>query len=144
MALWWLFLVDNTHAPELIVGAFVAVLGATAAVLVRQQRRVVLRPDPRWLLRAWRPLATFPRDMWLITRALRHPRGVRGRLVAIPIEPGDESPRNNARRVLLQSGGSVSPNTYVIGTDYDRGLLLAHQLVPTENPAADADPLGLR
>ena len=143
-ALLWLFLVDNTLTPELIVGAFVAVLGATAAVLVRQQRRVVLRPDPLWLLRMWRPLAVFPRDTWLIARALLRPRSVRGRLVAIRIAPGDDLARGAARRVLMQVAGSVAPNTYVIGTDYDRGLLLAHQLVTTDDPAHDADPLELR
>jgi hypothetical protein len=31
-----------------------------------------------------------------------------------------------------------------VGTDYDEGLLLVHQLVPSADPAADADPLGLR
>ena len=44
----------------------------------------------------------------------------------------------------MQSTGSFSPNTYVLGTDYDRGLLVVHQLARTADPAKDADPLELR
>jgi multisubunit Na+/H+ antiporter MnhE subunit len=144
-AVLWLLLVDNTHVPELIVGAGVAAFGASAAVGVRQQRRVVLRPRLRWVLRLWRPLASFPRDTWLVARALVRSRRVEGRFLAIPVSQRDDPPtRNHARRVMIQTAASLAPNTYVIGTDFERGLVLVHQLVPTDDPLADADPLGLR
>jgi hypothetical protein len=138
----WVLLVDNTHVPELVVGAGVALVGASAAVVVRQQRRVVLRPRLVWLARLWRPLVHYPPGIWALVRAL--PRRGGGRFVAIPIEAGDDRPRGAARRVLMQTAGSFAPNTYAVGTDYDRGLLLVHQLVPTDDPASGADPLGLR
>jgi multisubunit Na+/H+ antiporter MnhE subunit len=138
----WMALVDNTHVPELIVGAGVAIVAASGALLVRQQRRVVLRPSPRWLRRAHRPVVRYVADLWLLTVALRH-RGA-GRFVAIPIDPGADDPRGAARRVLMQTAGSFAPNTYALGTDYERKLLLVHQLTRGGDPAADADPLELR
>jgi multisubunit Na+/H+ antiporter MnhE subunit len=144
-AVLWLLLVDNTHTSELVVGAAVAVLGASAALGVRQQRQVVLRPRLRWLLRLWRPVAAFPRDLWLVTRALVHARRIEGRFVAIPVsEARGDTAEDTARRTMIQAAGSFAPNTYVIGTDFDRDLVLVHQLVPTDDPVGDADPLRLR
>lgn len=138
----WLFLVDNTHVPEMVVGAGVAILGASGALLVRQQRRVVLRPRPSWLLRAWRPFVAYGSDLWLLIRALPGRGG--GGFAAVPVEPGTDDARGAARRVFMQAAGSFAPNTYAIGTDHERDLLLVHQLVPSEDPAGDADPLRLR
>ena len=138
----WLVLVDNTHRQELAVGAAVAALGASAAVLVRAQRRIVTRPRLRWLLRLWKPVAVYPRDVVLVTYALL--RRSRGRLLAVPFEAREEDPREAARRVLTKTAGSFAPNTYVVGADEDRGILLVHQLAWRERPAEDADPLGLR
>jgi multisubunit Na+/H+ antiporter MnhE subunit len=144
-AVLWLLLVDNLHGSELIVGAGIAVIAASSAVGVRQQRRVVLRPRLRWLLRLWRPLAAFPRDTWLVTHALLRARRIEGRFVAMPVsDPQGPHPRDSARRVMMHAAGSFAPNTYVIGTDFDRDLVLVHQLVPTDDPVGDADPLRLR
>lgn len=137
----WLALVDNTHVPEMVVGAGVAILGASSALVVRQQRRVVLRPRLSWLLRIWRPLAAYPGDVIRLVAAL--PRRGGGRFVAVPASAADEDPEGSARRVLRQAGGSFAPNTYVLGTDYDRDLLLVHELVPSKDPAGNSDPLRL-
>ena len=141
-ALLWLWLVDNTHVPELVVGAGVSAIAASAALVVRQQRQVVLRPRPSWLLGLWRPLVTYPRDIWLLARAL--PRRRAGRFVALPSHVEGDDPHAAAQRVLMQVAASFSPNTYVIGTDVDRDLVLVHQLVPTRSVEDDADPLRLR
>jgi multisubunit Na+/H+ antiporter MnhE subunit len=137
----WLFLVDNTHFPELVVGAGVAALGACAAVVVRQERRVILRPRLRWLTRAWRPVAVYPRDLWLLVVAL--PRRSRGRLVALPAPDLGDDTRGAAQRVLLQTAASFAPNTYVIGTDSGAERMLVHQLVDRGRIELDADPMGL-
>ena len=138
----WLALVDNTHFQELAVGAAVACAGASAAVLVRAQRRLVIRPQLRWLARLWRPIVLYPRDLVLVALALA--RRTPGHFVAVPFDARDEDPREAARRVLMKSAGSFAPNTYVVGADDDRGVLLVHQLAPRDDPSADADPLGLR
>ena len=138
----WLWLVDNTHVPELIVGAGVSILAASAALVVRQQRLVVLRPRLRWLFRLWRPLLAFPRDIWLLVKAL--PRRRAGTFYALSASVHGDDPRNAAQRVLMQTSASFAPNTYVIGTDVDREVVLVHQLVATGKIERDADPLRLR
>jgi hypothetical protein len=116
---WWLVsaavylvLVDTVVLPELVTGAVIAVIGATAATLVRAQRRVVIRPRARWLVALWRPVASYPRDLWTVTRALAQREPVRGKLYALPFEPGVDDARSAARRVLGPSAGSFAPNTF--------------------------------
>jgi hypothetical protein len=43
--------------------------------------------------------------------------------------------------VFTQALGSLAPNTLVVEIDRDRRVMLVHQLVPTDDPAADAKPL---
>ena len=141
----WLALVDNTHVPEMVVGAAVALLGATAGVAVRQQRKVILRPRLRWLLRLWHPLLlAYPRDVWLLVRAL--PRREPGRFVAVPPVATEEDPRSAAERVMQQTAASFSPNAFVIGTDVDADVMLMRQLVRRGDDATldDANPLRLK
>jgi multisubunit Na+/H+ antiporter MnhE subunit len=141
-ALLWLWLVDNTHVPELIVGAGVSIIAASGAIVVRQQRLVVLRPRLRWLLRLWRPVLAFPRDMWLLVKAL--PRRQTGTFYTLDVTVHGDDPRSAAQRVLMQASASFAPNTYVIGTDIERQVVLVHQLVRTDDVERDADPLKLR
>ena len=148
---WWvtsmavyLVLVDTVVVPELVTGAVIAVIGATGAVLVRAQRRVVLRPRASWLAGLWRPVVSYPGDLWAVTQALTRHRPVGGQLYALPFHPGMDDSRSAARRVLGPTAGSFAPNTFVVGLDADSGLLLVHQLVPSDDPAADADPLRVR
>jgi len=152
-AIWWLLcaalwlaMVDRTALDELLTGVVAAALGATAATLVRQQRRTVLRPRARWLRRAWwrQPLALV-QDLGPLARALVV-RGVlrrreTGTLARIPFEAVGDDPRQAAARVLTATLGSLGPNTIVLLVDPDTRTLHAHQLVPTADPARDALPL---
>jgi len=148
---WWLasaalylVLVDTVALPELVTGAVIATVAASGATLLRAQRRVVMRPRVRWLAGLWRPVLSYPTDLWTVTRALARREPAPGKLYALPFEPGVDSGRSAARRVLGPTAGSFAPNTIVVGLDSERGLLLVHQLVPSADPVADADPLGLR
>lgn len=148
---WWLgsaalylVLVDTVVEPELVTGAVIATIASSAAVLVRAQRRVVMRPRAVWLRGLWRPVASYPRDLWTVTRALLARKPVSGALYALPFEPGGDDARAAARRVLGPTAGSLAPNTFVVGLDPETGLLLVHQLVPSADPSADADPLRVR
>ena len=142
----WLALVDRTRIDELLTGVVAATLGATAAVLVRQQRQVILRPRARWLAGAWRPVAGIVRDLWPLARVLvlrgilRRPST--GRFVELPFDAVADSPRDGAFRVLTASLGSLAPNTIVVDVDADRRILRAHELEPTSDPERGAMPLG--
>jgi multisubunit Na+/H+ antiporter MnhE subunit len=127
----WLALADSRRLEELVAGVLVGAFGATAAILVRAQRDVVLRPRPRWIVAALLPpLARWPRDLWALARALvRRPRG---RIVEEPFEATGEDPRSAAQRALAIAGGTLAPNAIVVEIDGERGVLVRHVLVEDE------------
>jgi len=141
----WLALVDRVKLDEMVAGALAAALGATAAVLVRQQRRALLRPRLRWLRGAWRPVLALFADLWPLAKALAVRgvlrRGGVGRLSELRFDAAGGDPRQAAYRVLTAALGSLGPNTIVLEIDAERGRLIAHQLVPTADPERRAMPL---
>jgi hypothetical protein len=90
----------------------------------------------RWLV----PALTLPgqvvHDMALLFAALWRqlvhgmdpPSGFRAQAVRY----GASGPGDKTRRALLLGGRSVAPNTYALGLDAERGVLVVHQLVMTE------------
>jgi multisubunit Na+/H+ antiporter MnhE subunit len=123
----WLVLADSRRLEEIIAGVVVGALGATASVIVRAQRDVILRPRPRWVLDALRTFGRWPRDLWALARAL--PSRPTGRIVEEPFEATGEDPRSAARRALAVVGGTLAPNSIVVEIDADRGVLVRHDLV---------------
>jgi multisubunit Na+/H+ antiporter MnhE subunit len=145
LAALWLALVDTVVVPELVTGAVAAAIAATAAVLVRGQRRLLLRPRAAWLRGAWRALRGTVTDLSPLLRALWS-RGIRrrderGEMVELPYSAVGEDPEQGAHRVLTATLGSLAPNTIVVAIDEERRTMLVHQLVPAGDPAADAKPL---
>jgi multisubunit Na+/H+ antiporter MnhE subunit len=153
VAIWWVLcaalwfaLVDRTRLDELLTGVVAATLGAIAAVLVRQERQIILRPRARWLTGAWRPAVGIVRDLWPLARALvvrgvlRRPET--GRLVELPFDAVEDAPHDAAFRVLTAGLGSLAPNTIVVDIDTERRVLRAHELEPTADPERGAMPLG--
>jgi multisubunit Na+/H+ antiporter MnhE subunit len=140
----WMLLVFKTEAAEVVAGAVAAAFAATAAELLRSHAYPPFSPDARWL----RKLGALPRevlgDCWILVAALWR-RVVRGeriegtfRCVHFPGAAGDD-PRSQARRAVAKWLGAVAPNTYVVGFDERKEVVLVHQLVPTETPP-DVDP----
>src|SRR4051812_24970831 len=88
LAALWLALVDTVVGPELVTGAVAAAIAATGAVVVRGQRRLLLRARPGWIRFAGGPLRRTVTDLAPLARALWR-RGVRrraehGALVEVP------------------------------------------------------------
>jgi multisubunit Na+/H+ antiporter MnhE subunit len=144
---WWVLLAalyvlidDSVLLPELVVGALAAAIGATGATLVHRERQVLLKGDVRWLRALWRPLAGLVADLWPLLRALPR-RGGTGGMVEIPFDATTDGPRDTARRALTEALGTLAPNTIVVRIDTDRGVVIAHQLVSTDDPAAGATPV---
>jgi multisubunit Na+/H+ antiporter MnhE subunit len=144
---WWVLLAalyvlidDSVLLPELVAGALAAAIGATGATLVHRERQVLLKGDVRWLRSLWRPLAGLVGDLWPLLRALPR-RGGTGGMVEIPFDATTDGPRDTARRALTEALGTLAPNTIVVRIDTDRGVVIAHQLVSTDDPAAGATPV---
>jgi multisubunit Na+/H+ antiporter MnhE subunit len=128
---WWVLLAalyvlidDSALLPELVAGALAAAIGATGATLVHRERQVLLKGDVRWPL-----LRALPR------------RGGTGGMVEIPFDATTDGPRDTARRALTEALGTLAPNTIVVRIDTDRRVVIAHQLVSTDDPAAGATPV---
>ena len=145
LAALWLALVDTVAAPELVAGAVAAAIAATGAVVVRGQRRVLLRPRAAWVRHAAGPVRRLVTDLGPLAIALWR-RGIRradehGEIVEVPYTAVGLEPEATAHRVFTQALGSLGPNTLVVGVDAERRVLLVHELVPTGDPAARATPL---
>jgi multisubunit Na+/H+ antiporter MnhE subunit len=141
----WLALIDRVRLDEFLTGVVAATIGAVAAVLVRQERHIVVRPRARWFPSAWRQPIAFFTDVWPLTRALVT-RGVlrrkeTGTVHEFGFAATGDDPRDAAFRVFTTGVGSFGPNTIVLDIDDDEGMLRAHQLVPTSDPARSAMPL---
>jgi multisubunit Na+/H+ antiporter MnhE subunit len=149
---WWVILAalyllidDSVLVPELVAGALAAAIGATGATLVHRERIVLLRGEVRWLRAIWRPLTGLAGDLWPLARVLVARgvlrRGGTGALVEVPFDATTDGPRDTARRAVTETLGSLAPNTIVVRIDTDRGVVVAHQLLPTDDPARRATPL---
>jgi hypothetical protein len=71
-------------------------------------------------------------------------RDVAGSFRVVRFEDGDDHALHGGRVALAETFGSLAPNTYVVGVDRERGVMLLHQLRPTDDPGGDADPLDVR
>jgi hypothetical protein len=71
---------------------------------------------------------------------LRRPVG--GSFHAVPFRAGRGDTEEAARRAISGIAGSFAPNTYVLDVDWERELILVHQLVSRPNQK-NIDRLGL-
>lgn len=144
-ALYFL-LIDITDLPELIVGAGAAVLAATGFELAREQGIVGESIRWSWLLRLYRPVLRVPRDIAVVSAmallALVRREPTLGSFRVVRFEGNGDEPHETGRCALAEAAGSVAPNTFVVGVDVERQLMLAHQLKPTGGREA-IDPLEL-
>lgn len=132
--IWWVLLAalfvaleDSRRLEVVVLAAIVGAFGATAAVIVRARREVILRPRARWIVAALRSLLRWPGDFVALAGALvRRPQG---RIVEEQFSATGEDPESAARRALAIAGGTLAPNSIVVGIDADRGVLMRHELV---------------
>jgi multisubunit Na+/H+ antiporter MnhE subunit len=131
----WLLLAGSVHPQELVAALLVGVAVAVVGVLVRSvvdHRPVRLAA---YLPTLGRQYLGALRDSWTLTLALlRRPVGrvPSGRVRSVPFEFGEPTADAVGRRVLATLGTSLQPNTYVLGFDRDRGVILVHELVPDD------------
>jgi hypothetical protein len=142
----YLLLIDSADLPELLVAAGAAVLAATGLELAREQGVVGESVRARWLLRVYRPFLRVPVDILILALVALHrqaePRPAQARFRAVEFSCREQERLESGRRALAEALGSVAPNTFVIGIDVERELILAHQLRPTGGRET-IDVLGL-
>src|SRR5205085_5144449 len=100
----------------------------------------------RWLVQLHRPLLRVPRDVIVVSGmalvALVRRRPAFGSFRAARFSGEEDEPHEIGRRALAEAAGSLAPNTFVVGIDGERQLILAHQLRPSGGRET-IDPLEL-
>lgn len=129
----WVLLDDSIAMAELLAGAGAAALGAVLAELAQYQAATQFRMRLRWLLPALVLPAQVGRDLIVVTRALWrrlvHGEKPESGFRELPARFGDDSPQGVTRRALLTAGRSIAPNSFVLGLDRERDVMVVHQLV---------------
>jgi multisubunit Na+/H+ antiporter MnhE subunit len=145
---WWVLLMsfwvilDNSIATdELLAGAGAAAIGAFLAELVTYQAATRLRMRIEWLAPALRLPKEVARDTGIVFAALWR-RLARGEepasgFRALPVRYGDNTAAGKTRRALLVGGTSVAANSFVLGIDQDRDVMIIHQLVVNQGEAEE-------
>jgi multisubunit Na+/H+ antiporter MnhE subunit len=134
----WVLLDDSIALAELLAGAGAAALGAVLAELVQYQAATQFRMRVEWLVPALLLPSQVGRDLIIVSRALwrrlLHGEGPESAFRELPARFGDDSPEGVTRRALLVAGRSIAPNSFVLGLDRERGVMVVHQLVADEPP----------
>jgi multisubunit Na+/H+ antiporter MnhE subunit len=133
---FWVMIDDSVNADELWVGAGAAAVAALVAELVTYQAATRFRMRCEWLVPALRLPGQVARDMVIVYAALGRCllRGEQppSAFLELPARFGDDSPEGATRRTLLIGGTSVAPNTFALGIDKDRDVMVVHRLVVKE------------
>ena len=133
MMSFWVMLDDSISTDELLAGAGAAALAASLAEVVTYQAATRFRMRIEWLVPALslpgevvRDTVTVYRALW---RRLVHGEQPPSTFADRPVRFGDDSPEGVTRRVLLIWGTSVAPNTFALGIDRSRDVMVVHRLV---------------
>jgi multisubunit Na+/H+ antiporter MnhE subunit len=130
---FWVWIDDSLALAELIAGAIVAAAGATVAEVVQYQAGSHIRVRAEWLAKVLQLPLQIAQDTVILLAALWRkvvsgidpPSGFE----VLPVAPGDDSAEAKTRRALILGAKSVSPNTYALGLDRERKLMIVHHLV---------------
>ncbi|MGH9098688.1 MAG: Na+/H+ antiporter subunit E [Acidimicrobiales bacterium] len=132
MALW-VWIDDSIALPELLVGAAAAAASALLAELVQYQAAAHMRVRFEWLARALPIPLYVARDLglvfWALYRKVLAGEDPPSALQEIAVRSGGERASTVTRRVLLVMGTSVAPNTFALGIDEERDVMIVHKLV---------------
>ena len=140
MMSFWVMLDDSINTDELLAGAGAAALAAFFAELVTYQAATRFRMRIEWLVPALSLPGQVIRDTGIVFAALwrrlahgeEPPSGFR----ELPFRYGDNTAEGKTRRALYIGGQSVAPNTFALGIDKDRDVMIVHQLVVNQGRAA--------
>ena len=150
MAAEWILLVAGVKRDEMIVGAlsvFAAALFLQLAYRAEQQRLDFRLKD---LVSCWRIPWYILSDGWVVTRVLMKDLLYIKRASSFYRVSGFKTAKDDpllaARRVLATAFTTVTPNSIVIGIDYEQSRMLFHQLerssVPKMTRELGAQPGG--
>lgn len=129
----WIIVDDSVATDELLAGAGAAALAALLAELAGHYL-AALRMRVGWLGPALRLPLDVARDTWIVfgalARTLIRREAPRSIFREVPVAFGAQTPAGNLRRALLIGARSLAPNTFALGIDAERNVMVVHQLDP--------------
>jgi multisubunit Na+/H+ antiporter MnhE subunit len=147
MALW-VMVDDSLQFDELLAGAGAAAIAALAAEVITSQAGIGAsqrrnsqpgnrpsRPRAAWSVaaQALHLPGEVARDtvtvFGALARTLATGRQPDSGYAEIPVRYGDDTQAGETRRVLLTGARSLAPNTFVLGLDRERDVMVVHHLV---------------
>jgi multisubunit Na+/H+ antiporter MnhE subunit len=130
---FWVMIDDSIATDELLAGAGAAALAAILVELATYQAATRFRMRIAWIVPALSLPGQVVRDLVTVYAALwRRLFGGQqppSEFVELPARFGDDTPEGLTRRTLLIGGMSVAPNTFVLGIDSERDVMVVHRLV---------------
>jgi multisubunit Na+/H+ antiporter MnhE subunit len=130
---FWVILDDSLEPDELLAGAGAAALGATLAELASHQSDLRFRIRMEWITRLFRLPVQVARDTRVVFaalwRRLAHGEEPHSGFRAVPVGTRGGSEEERSRRVLLVWERSVAPNSFALGIDDDKDVMVVHHLV---------------
>lgn len=130
---FWVWVDDSVLLAELVVGAIVAAIGASLVEVAQYQAATHVRVRVEWLVPALALPGQVLRGTFVVFAALwrtlvggeQPPSCFEER----PVRWGDGDAGGDTRRALLLGGSSVAPDTFALGMDRDREVMVVHHLV---------------
>jgi hypothetical protein len=134
LAGWWLILVGTNAGLEEIAAACAATFGTVLALGLRRQGLTRYRFEPAWIVKSlkfpWNVVRELAIVFWALGLHLARIRPVRSVYRAFPFPTGGADPTSRGRRALAATFDAVSPNTFPVDIDTERGVVLRHELDP--------------
>lgn len=128
----WILLVGGVHRDEMIVGALCLIGAILMLLLVAGVRQQNVRFTVRDIFSGWRLPWYAVQDTYLVSKVLVHDlllgRKPGSSYRVCGFRTSKRNPGDVARRVLITSFASATPNVIIIGVDYAQNRLLFHQL----------------
>lgn len=141
LAALWLLLVSKVNPVYVGTGIVLGALAAAWAALVKSHGLTNAVARLGWLRLLGRLPGTILSDTarvgGALLKSLSGAPPPAGEYRDITFHPGGDDPISAARRALVVLGVSLSPNTFVVAVDRERGLLRIHQLVPSAQPSGE-------
>ena len=130
----WLLLLGARTVAEMAVGAVAAALAAAAVGAVHAGNRERFHLDAAWLILLpklpYRLVVDCGFVFWELGRHVVLRRPLNGRLRAVRFEDGaGHDPRAGARSALAVWIASFAPNTFALGVDDERNVIVLHELL---------------
>lgn len=129
----WLLLLGARTVAEMAVGAVAAAVAAAGVGAVRAGSRERFHLDAAWLALLlqlpYRLLVDCGLVFWELGRRVVLGRPLNGRLRAVRFEDGaGHDPRASARSAVAVWIASFAPNTFALGVDDARNVIVLHEL----------------